>query len=89
MATITLAIPNSVATRVTNALCARGGYQETVVNPDDPTAMIPNPVTKPVFAQRRLAAWIKAEVREHEGVAASEGAMRQAMDAVDREIVIT
>lgn len=47
MAQITIEIPNPVAGRVVDALCALYGYSETL---EDGT---PNPVTRAQFADRK------------------------------------
>ena len=68
MATMTINIPDAVANRVTNGVCARYGYQAVF---EDGT---PNPETKAQFAKRMVILFIKRAVREAEMEAAAKAA---------------
>jgi len=69
MATIQLTIPDDKLDLVIDTLCARGGYQDEVpdpewIDPEDGSTRpnIPNPMGKPKFARKQLLGLIRNEV---------------------------
>lgn len=80
MANITIQIPDAQMTNVIEAFVKMHGYQDTVVDPQDPMKQIPNPETKPQFTQRMIRNFIKDTVAAHQGVAAQQVAAQKARD---------
>ena len=48
------------------ALAARYGYQDTVSDPANPAAQIPNPQSRANFAERQVRDFVKAETLLYE-----------------------
>ncbi len=83
MATITLTIPNAVASRITDAISAKYGYSATLMNGT------PNPQTKADFTKAWLITQLKNAVKEHEQNTAAAVASTNAANDVDNNISIT
>jgi hypothetical protein len=62
---IILTIPDEQAPRVVNALCAKYGYQESILNPET-GIMESNPQTKVQFAKHAVINLLKRVTREVE-----------------------
>lgn len=87
MATITMTVPNAVATRVTTAICALNGYQATI---DDGLGnMIPNPQTPLEFFKQYLISVVKNQVVSYEGQQAGIAAANTAAANATSQIIIT
>lgn len=90
MTTISIDVPNAVAARVVDAMCATHGYQPTIPDPansDGP--YIPNPQTKQQFVKAHLAAYIKSTVLAYEAQQAAQQASVAAYAAANTDVVIT
>lgn len=74
MAQINLTIPDAHINRVTDALCASGGYQAQIPDPANPGQTIPNPVGKPAFAKSVVSNWIRNVVSQVENQTAISAA---------------
>jgi hypothetical protein len=83
MATLTINIPDAVATRVTNGIAKRFNYKATF---EDGT---PNPETKAQFARRKVIEFMKRAVKEAEVGTATDAAAEMAGSAVETEIVLS
>jgi len=83
MASITIQIPDAVATRVIDGFCDRYHYSPTLA---DGT---PNPETKAKFVKRRVIEFIKRAVRDAEIEAAARTATDAAGTSADTDIVLT
>lgn len=93
MALFSVEIADQDVPRVLNALAANFGYEQNVPNPDfDPEQpvdennqeFIPNPVSKPVFANQKVREILVDHVRQYE----TREAKRAALASVDTNIVI-
>lgn len=72
MATIQFTIPDAKATLVRDAVCTKYGYQDTVVDPENPEQTIPNPVSKAQFVSIQIKNFLKncvIETRNREAIA--------------------
>lgn len=83
MATITISIPDAAVTRVTDAFTKQFAYQDTIPDPNNPGATIPNPETKAQFVQRMIRNYIKEVVASYEARVAGDTAAQQARVAID------
>lgn len=95
MARIQIDIPDTIATRVMDAVCAEYGYSETIT-PYDPSSGTPtggtpkpNPLTKPQFVKRVLADFLKNTVRSYEARTAADTARKNAEAAADKDITLS
>lgn len=75
MAQIILTIPDALTTRILAGICGLHGYQITVLDPENPEEMIPNPETKSEFVKKVLLKKIKRDVLEFEGNEAQRNAL--------------
>lgn len=80
MASLTIQIPDAIATRVIDALAATGGYQATL--PDGS----PNPVTKEQFVVRALKDHIRGVVVAYETAVAAARAREAANTKALKEV---
>lgn len=83
MATLSITIPNAVATRVQDSFCAAHGYQATL--PDGSA----NPETKQQFLKRKVVEFIRDSVKAAEATAAAETARQAALTDVDTTVVLS
>lgn len=83
MATITITIPDAVATRAINSFCKRFNYSPTLADGS------PNPETKAQFTKRKVLEWTKQMIREAEVQDASNTAATEAAQSVDNDIVLS
>jgi len=86
MAKITLDIPDGIMAKVADMVAARNGYREQVSDPNNPSATIPNPMSKAEFVKRVLIRFLKAEVRLGEHQEAIRKAQEQAAAVPDPDI---
>lgn len=59
MASWTMEIDNAVAQSLINAICSTYGYQEKILDPQDPTKEINNPETKAQFSKGIVKNFLK------------------------------
>lgn len=71
MTQITISIPDEQTDRVVDALCARGGYSDSLG------------VTKKAFAKQFVINFVKGNVAEHEATQAALQAVETANEEVD------
>jgi len=83
MASITITIPDAIASRVVNGFAIHYGYAAIL---QDGT---PNPETKTQFAKRKLIELIKQAVKASEIQTAANAAATTAADSVDTDIVLS
>ena len=84
MATFTVTIPDDKKDEIIDAICANYRYQETVTDPEG--LEIPNPMTKAQFAKRKLAEFVKENLKSYKVSQVVETARDAAIveaDAVD------
>ena len=95
MAKIIFDIPNTEYQRVINGLALYHGYQNTVVDPDNPESRIdkskqlPNPESKEDFSHRMVASHIRNIVSQTEAKEAAVIASAAAADDVISKVIIT
>jgi hypothetical protein len=90
MATFSFDIPSGAqTTRFVTAFAGIFQYPDQIPDPNNPNALIPNPETKPAFAQRMLRKMAKDVVKQWEGEQAQIGAYDAAVAKVESEISIT
>ena len=82
MATLSITIPDSIATRVNNAIATAYGYKETIDGQ-------PNPQTKAQFSKAKVIELIKEIVRAQEAKAAANTAYDSAVTAANTEITLS
>lgn len=82
MASLTIQIPDALATRVLDAMAARYGYQEFQ---NDGT---PNPVSKKDFVVRALKDHLRGVVVAHETAVAAAQAQEAANAKALKEVVL-
>jgi len=87
MAIISITIPDTVATRVVNALCSTYGYQAIITNPDGTTNT--NPITQGQFAKQQVIQFIKNTVSTSESNLAASKASQAAITSVDTDITLS
>jgi hypothetical protein len=66
---ITLNIDTTLIAEAVTALCARGGYQANIPNPNGP-GLIPNPVTQSQFAKQVLRDFVRNTILDQRNQAA-------------------
>ncbi len=86
MASITLTVPDDIAPRVVDAVCARYGYSDTIT--DDQGNVIPNPTTKAAFMRVVLYQFLKRTVIVYESDKAGQEAQQTAEQAAEADIVL-
>lgn len=83
-AVIAYAVPVEVAGELTQAFASVFNYEETVVDPEDPTKSIPNPIDPVQFAKLKVLEYAKSIIKTHR---AQVEAAKQAK--VDGEFEVT
>ena len=78
MATISIEIPDALIQRAINGMCGAYFYRETLPDPSNPEANIPNPETKAAFCKRMIKQHIKTCVLQYEGDKAKADALATA-----------
>jgi hypothetical protein len=76
MATMTITIPDAIAQRVVEAVCARHGY-----DPDNP-----DHGSKTAFAKQQLILWLRTTTVEYEAEVAAKTAQNEAATVAQAEI---
>lgn len=89
MATISLDVPDAQEDRIYEAFATAFGYQEQVPDPENAGQMTDNPQTKAEFAKERIASFITGTVGSVEAEAAATTARTDAIDNVNKEVVIS
>ncbi len=84
MASITLTIPNAIASRVTDAICNSNGYTAILSETG-----LPNPQTKVEFVKAWLGKQLKDAVKKYEAQTASNNAFLNASTDAETNINIT
>lgn len=74
---------------VIEAVCALNGYQEHVIDPADPTRMVPNPMTRKRFVKEWIVQRLMGQVQEYRAGRAQARAREAAISAVNDEIKLT
>lgn len=87
MAEIRITIPNDVAARVIDAVCAVYEYPAQVR--DDAGELIANPQSKQTFAKNHIKDHLMDIVRRHESRQAAAAASATAIAKANAEITIT
>jgi hypothetical protein len=87
MATLSITVPNNIATRVADAICNLNGYQETISDGNGGT--IPNPQTKLEFVKHYVINVLKNQVISYEGRIAADAANLAAIQTAQAEIILT
>ena len=76
MAQIILTIPDEHVSQLIDDMAANYGYQDQIEDPENPGTLIPNPVTKAVFARKILYQNLRNEMLKRR--IAEENAVRDA-----------
>jgi hypothetical protein len=84
MAQLVIEIPDAIAPRVLNTLCARFGYSAQV--PDGDGGLIDNPETKGHFVKRKVAELLRTICIAAEAQQAEQAARNAAHVAATNEI---
>tara|TARA_R100000005_G_C4987523_1_gene195499 strand:+ start:638 stop:904 length:267 start_codon:yes stop_codon:yes gene_type:complete len=66
MAIFSIEIADQDVERVIEALCLHYGREETITDPDNAMDTIPNPESKPVFANRMVRKFLQDHVRKYD-----------------------
>ena len=66
MAIFSIEIADQDVQRVIEALCVPYGREEMITDPEDAMASIPNPESKPVFANRMVRKFLQDHVRKYD-----------------------
>jgi len=84
---IELTIPDLVKDRVIDAICARYGYDDPVLQPDGSYA--PRTETKPQFGKQIINKFLKDTVKDYEGEMAYIAAKNAAVAQADSDITLS
>ena len=82
-------IPDDKKDRVLSGICGQNGYQETVPDPENAEATIPNPESKDVFAKRIVMQFIKNNIITYEANRDIEAAKQAAISKAETEISLS
>lgn len=88
MASFTISIPTGATTRVVNALCAFGDYQDPIVNPIDGTST-PNPTLRGEFARSIINRMIVEAVKQGENRLAriaAEATLKDTLTTISKDV---
>ena len=66
MAIFSIEIADNDVGRVIESLCVNYGWKDVIVDPADPMGNIPNPETKPIFANRMVRQFLSDHVKKYE-----------------------
>ena len=80
MATITITVRDSLLAKEVEAVAAMNGWTETIPDPANPEAQIPN-ITKEAFFKRQIKAWARNQAVEF----AARTAAQTATDGVEAD----
>jgi hypothetical protein len=89
MATFSFDIPDAQVARFVAAFVGAFQYPDMVPDPNNPSALIPNPETKAAFTRRMWRNMAKDVIKQWEGQQAQMGAYTTAVAKVENEITIT
>lgn len=78
----------TLATRIVNAICGQYGYKDMVPGATPTAPPVPNPVSKPNFANDVIKRWLKENVQAWETNQAGDAARKTANDKVAVEVII-
>jgi len=84
--TISYTFPDAFAPRIIEAFCVTYGYQQNVLDPDNPGQTIPNPETAAEFARRKVAEYTKEVITAYETKKTQQTLATAAVEAVKQEI---
>lgn len=65
MSEIKITVPEGKLALIKDAVCDVYGYQEEIPDPSDPSATIPNPVTKAAFVKKQLKGFLRQTIRQY------------------------
>lgn len=88
MSTFSFTVTDDHAKRLVDAFCGLYRYREMVPNPDstpaNPLPEIPNPETRPEFANRQIKKWIREQVARWEKLEVMTAAAAAAQAAISQ-----
>jgi hypothetical protein len=86
---LSLTVPDEVATEVLADFVHYHGYTDTISAPteENPEATIPNPQTKIAFAKAKLALFIKESIKSYRANATADAARQASITEVEAIVI--
>ena len=76
---ITITIPEEYKQQIIDGFVYHHGYEDMIIDPEDPPNLIPNPESKLAFSKRMFRGYVKRCVVNYELRGAVESARQQAL----------